>query len=113
MSPDLTPLTFVATSDLSAITKGRSMPSSLLEPGVTTGWVPANFGIGDSGHIADQIPFGSTGDLRLRPDHESAHVITGVPGRPDTRLVLPRHAEGPGFRRRPGGATDPADPVGL
>lgn len=88
MSSDLTPLTFVATSDLSAITKGRSMPSSLLEPGVTTGWVPANFGIGASGHIADQIPFGSTGDLRLRPDHDSAHVITGVPGRPDTRLVM-------------------------
>ncbi len=85
---DLTPLTFVATSDLSAITKGRSMPSALLEPGVTTGWVPANFGIGASGHIADQIPFGSTGDLRLRPDHDSAHVITGVPGRPDTRLIL-------------------------
>ena len=86
--PDLTPLTFVATSDLSAITKGRSMPSSLLKADSTTGWVPANFGIGASGHIADQIPFGSTGDLRLRPDPNASHLITGVPGRPDTTLVM-------------------------
>lgn len=84
----LTPLTFVATSDLSAITKGRSMPTALLEQGDTTGWVPANLGIGASGHIADQIPFGSTGDLRLRPDPGASHVITSVPGRPDTTFVL-------------------------
>jgi glutamine synthetase len=87
-APATTPLTFVATSDLCAITKGRSMPSALLEPGGTTGWVPANLGIGASGHIADQIPFGSTGDLRLRPDSGAVHHITHVPGRPDTTLVM-------------------------
>lgn len=85
---DTTPLTFVATSDLCAITKGRAMPTSQLGPDGTAGWVPANLGIGASGHIADQIPFGSTGDLRLRPDPTSAHLITGVPGRPDTTVVL-------------------------
>lgn len=85
---ETTPLTFVATSDLCAITKGRAVPSSQLGPDGTTGWVPANLGIGASGHIADQIPFGSTGDLRLRPDPASSHLITGVPGRPDTTIVL-------------------------
>lgn len=82
------PLTFVATSDLCAITKGRAMPSDQLCADSTTGWVPANLGIGASGHIADQIPFGSTGDLRLRPDPATEHVISGVPGRPDTTILL-------------------------
>lgn len=85
---DTVPLTFVATSDLCAITKGRALPSSELDSSGTTGWVPANLGIGASGHIADEIPFGSTGDLRLRPDHATEHLITGVPGRPDTTVVL-------------------------
>ena len=88
MTSQTTPLTFVATSDLSAITKGRALPSDQLGADGTTGWVPANLGIGASGHIADEIPFGSTGDLRLRPDPAAEHLITGVPGRPDTTVVL-------------------------
>lgn len=88
MTSDLTPLTFVATSDLSAITKGRSLPTADLDSGATTGWVPANLGIGASGHIADEIPFGSTGDLRLRPDHDAAHQLRGVPGKPDVQFIF-------------------------
>lgn len=88
MTHDTVPLTFVATSDLCAITKGRSLPSDQLDPSGSTGWVPANLGIGASGHIADQIPFGSTGDLRLRPDPSTEKLITGVPGRPDTTIML-------------------------
>lgn len=85
---NLVPLTFVATSDLTAVTKGRSLPSAHLKEGSTTGWVPANIGIGAGGHIADKIPFGATGDLRLRPDPEAAYPITGVPGKPDTTVVF-------------------------
>lgn len=88
MSSQTVPLTFVATSDLCAITKGRALPSDQLGASSTTGWVPANLGIGASGHIAEQIPFGSTGDLRLRPDPATEHLISGVPGRPDTAIML-------------------------
>lgn len=88
MTHETVPLTFVATSDLCAITKGRSLPSDQLDESTTTGWVPANLGIGASGHIVDQIPFGSTGDLRMRPDPATEHLISGVPGRPDTTVML-------------------------
>ena len=85
---DLTPLTFVATTDLSGVTKGRALPTADLLEGTTTGWVPANLGIGASGRIVDGIPFGSTGDLRLRPDPGASHLITGVPDRPDVTVVM-------------------------
>ncbi len=85
---DLAPLTFVATSDLGAITKGRSLPTADLDSGDTTGWVPANLGIGASGHIVDEIPFGSTGDLRLRPDPNARHQLRGVPGKPDVEFIF-------------------------
>ena len=49
---NLVPLTFVATSDLTAVTKGRSLPSAHLKEGSTTGWVPANIGIGAGGHLS-------------------------------------------------------------
>lgn len=88
MTQAQTAKTFIATSDLSAITKGRAVPTDSLGDDGTTGWVPANLGIGASGHIADQIPFGSTGDLRLQPDRSAEHLISGVPGRPDTTVVL-------------------------
>ena len=88
MTVEVSPLTFIATSDLSAVTKGRALLSKDLKEGSTVGWVPANLGIGASGHIVDQIPFGSTGDLRLLPDFDSAHDIAGVPGRPDIRVIM-------------------------
>lgn len=88
MPDQLHPLTFIATSDLCAITKGRSMPTQALGDGDTVGWVPANLGIGPSGHIASDIPFGSTGDLRLRPDLAARHEIRAVPGKPDATVIM-------------------------
>lgn len=88
MNEQLDPLTFVATSDLCAVTKGRSMPTADFDESETVGWVPANLGIGAGGHIAEMIPFGSVGDLRLRPDRSSSHRIQGVPGRPDVDVVF-------------------------
>ncbi|MFI6697322.1 glutamine synthetase [Streptomyces sp. NPDC050433] len=61
---------FVATCDLAAQVRGRSAPHSahdhILRSG--TGWVPANLGLDCFGGLAPDAPFGSTGDLRLRPD---------------------------------------------
>lgn len=87
-SPELTPLTFVATSDLTGLTKGRALPSGGMSKLTSTGWVPANFGIGVDGHIVDDIPFDSSGDLRLLPDPEAVHQIRGVPGKPDVTVAL-------------------------
>lgn len=86
--PELTPLTFVATSDLTGITKGRLLPSDSMSSGTSTGWVPANFGIGVDGHIVDDFPFDSSGDLRLLPDPDSVHQIRGVPGKPDLTVAI-------------------------
>lgn len=85
---DLTPLTFVATSDLTGLTKGRVVPTGSMSTGTSTGWVPANFGIGVDGHIVEGIPFDSSGDLRLLPDPESVHQIRGVPGKPDLTVAI-------------------------
>ena len=46
MSLEKSPVTFVATSDLCAITKGRAVLTEDLKAGGSTGWVPANLGIG-------------------------------------------------------------------
>ncbi len=83
-----TDLTFIATCDLSAVTKGRALAVQEIHEGDTVGWVPANLGIGASGSIVDQIPFGSTGDLRLLPDLESACTVVGVPGQPYLQVVM-------------------------
>ncbi|MGW7293954.1 glutamine synthetase family protein [Streptomyces xiamenensis] len=69
-----TPVVFVATCDLAAQVRGRSAPLSaddhILRSG--TGWVPANLGLDCFGALAPDAPFGSTGDLRLRPDPATA-----------------------------------------
>lgn len=57
-------LVFLATSDLSAHTRGRAVRAESLKTSTSVGWVPANLGIGPSGHITDDIPFDSSGDLR-------------------------------------------------
>lgn len=87
-TPELVPLTFVATSDLTGLTKGRVVPTAGMSTGTSTGWVPANFGIGVDGHIVDGIPFDSSGDLRLLPDPDSVHQIRGVPGKPDLTVAV-------------------------
>lgn len=73
-------LVFVATSDIAARTKGRAMRLADFDDGTSLGWVPANLGIGPLGHIVDDIPFGSHGDLRLLPDLASRTRIDGIPG---------------------------------
>jgi len=72
--------------DLGAIVRGRSLPSlelaNSLDSGV--GWVPANHALTPLGPLAEVNPFGSTGDLRLRPDAET-HVR--LEGDPDTTVL--------------------------
>ncbi|RUQ20872.1 MULTISPECIES: glutamine synthetase family protein [Kocuria] len=85
-----TPLTFIATNDLSAQTRGRSVPGAetpaALRRGV--GWVPANLAIGAFGHIAEDNVFGATGDLRLMPDNEALFNIAESEERPGLSYYL-------------------------
>lgn len=81
-------LIFLATSDLTAITKGRAMRLADFGNDSSLGWVPANFGVGPLGRIVGGIPYGSAGDLRLKPDHSSVVRIDGIPGQPALSVVL-------------------------
>ncbi|CAG7845042.1 Glutamine synthetase [Pseudoclavibacter triregionum] len=81
-------LVFVATSDIAARTKGRSMRLADFTERTSLGWVPANLGIGPLGHIVDDIPFGSHGDLRLKPDHASRARVEGIPGSHPVTIVF-------------------------
>lgn len=80
-------LIFVATTDIAARTKGRAMRIADFDERSSLGWVPANLGIGSLGHIVDAIPYGSTGDLRLKPDLRSLARVDGIPGRPPLNVV--------------------------
>jgi glutamine synthetase len=81
-------LIFLATSDLTAITKGRAMRLADFSDDSSLGWVPANFGIGPLGQIVEGIPYGSAGDLRLKPDHSSVARIDGIPGQPAVTIAF-------------------------
>lgn len=81
-------LIFVATTDIAARTKGRSMRLADFDERTSLGWVPANLGIGSLGHIVDDIPYGSSGDLRLKPDHASRARVDGIPGRLPLNIVF-------------------------
>jgi glutamine synthetase len=72
-------LAFVATCDLVALVRGRSLNrGALLDSGIGVGWVPANLALNAFGEIADPNSFGSLGDLRLIPDLETEVVLPGV-----------------------------------
>lgn len=86
--PQCGELVFLATSDLSAHTRGRAVRAESLTQATSVGWVPANLGIGPSGHITDDIPFDSSGDLRLLPDFSSAVRTTLIPGQPPLTIVF-------------------------
>ena len=75
------PLTGVVTTDLSAITRGRFVPTARFEEGLPrgVGWVPANIGLTAFGDLASPNLFGSRGDLRLVPD-SLARYRTGCSG---------------------------------
>lgn len=70
MEPARTPLVTIATTDLCAITRGRSVAAAKLEKVAAqgVGWVPANASLTPFDIIADPNPWGSRGDLRLHPD---------------------------------------------
>lgn len=60
----------LVTTDHAGITRGRALPRAAYEADntKTCGWVPANFSLTPFGEIAFPNPWGSAGDLRLRPD---------------------------------------------
>lgn len=73
MAPDASahdPLVTFVITDYAGITRGRSIAASAYRPdsGKTLGWVPANMSLTPFDLIADPNPWGSAGDLRLRPD---------------------------------------------
>lgn len=74
-------VTFV-TTDLAAITRGRSVARTDLDRtmGKGVGWVPANLALTPFGDIASPNPFGSEGDLRLMPDPDAGVRVAGLPG---------------------------------
>lgn len=81
-------LAFIATHDLAAQTRGRSMLLDDVDPSSGCGWVPANLGIGPFGKIIDNSGFDSTGDLRMIPDESSRIILDGVPGKPRVHLFM-------------------------
>jgi glutamine synthetase len=83
-------LTFIATCDLVALTRGRALRSDEYERrrAAGVGWVPADLALTTFGDIASPNPFGSLGDLRLLPDDRARIVLPAVAGRPPTDLVL-------------------------
>ena len=83
-------LVMLACCDLGGVVRGRSLPAGELaghlEAGV--GWVPANQALTPLGGLAEPNPFGSTGDLRLRPDADTHTRIDAEESTPAFELVL-------------------------
>ncbi len=73
-------VTFV-TTDIAAITRGRSVALRDLDAGMEkgVGWVPANLALTPFDEIASPNPFGSAGDLRLIPDPAAKVRVTTIP----------------------------------
>jgi glutamine synthetase len=89
-APDATELVQILTTDLVAITRGRSVArdDEAAWRGSGVGWVPANLALTPFGDIAEPNPFGSSGDLRLRPDPATEVRLDGPAGRPPLHFVL-------------------------
>ncbi|MBC8038313.1 MAG: glutamine synthetase [Rhizobiales bacterium] len=64
------PLVAIVTTDICAITRGRSVVESKLEKiaAAGVGWLQANLSLTPFNSIAHPNPWGSSGDLRLIPD---------------------------------------------
>jgi glutamine synthetase len=77
-------------SDLGSIVRGRSLPTAQLGARLATGvgWVPANLSITPFGVLAEESPFGPTGDLRLLPDAETQVRVEAGPGESALEFVL-------------------------
>jgi len=80
----------ILTTDLVAITRGRSMAADDVGTWQVqgVGWVPANLALDPFGTIATPNPWGSSGDLRLKPDMSTETTIEDIRGRPQLRFVL-------------------------
>lgn len=93
--PAVTPLAFIATCDLSAVVRGRSVPATeaddCLRNGV--GWVPANLAINSGGHLASEELFGSCDDLRLMPDAGSRCTVAADDRTPAVDVYLADQTE--------------------
>jgi glutamine synthetase len=78
MIPASEPLVAVVTTDLSAITRGRSVAESKLEKIAATGvgWLQANLSLTPFNSIVTPNPWGSSGDLRLIPDSQGRFRTT-------------------------------------
>jgi len=72
-------LVALVSCDLGAIVRGRSLPSAELGDRLASGvgWVPANHSLTPLGSLAEESPFGSTGDLRLLPDIDTRVRVRG------------------------------------
>ncbi|TMK26947.1 MAG: glutamine synthetase, partial [Actinobacteria bacterium] len=85
-----TELVALVCCDLGSIVRGRSLPTAQLgarlQAGV--GWVPANMSITPLGEVAEDTPFGSTGDLRLLPDAETQVRVEARSGESALEFVL-------------------------
>jgi len=78
------------TTDLVAISRGRSMASDDVTTWQTqgVGWVPGNLALDPFDTIATPNPWGAIGDLRLKPDMATETTIEEVRGRPSLHFVL-------------------------
>ncbi len=82
MHPPVTEeLVSFVTTDIAAITRGRSLPLCDLAGGMEkgVGWVPANLALTPFDEIASPNPYGSAGDLRLIPDPSAKVRVTSIP----------------------------------
>ena len=85
-----TELVQILTTDLVAITRGRSVAADdeVALRGAGVGWVPANLALTPFGDIASPNPWGAAGDLRLRPDPATEVRVEGITDRPPLHFVL-------------------------
>ncbi|WP_112807278.1 glutamine synthetase family protein [Ensifer sp.] len=77
----LTELATFVTTDIAGITRGRSFAASQIDDYLRkgVGWVPANLALTPFDQIAENNPWGSSGDLRLMADPASKARVTCLP----------------------------------
>jgi glutamine synthetase len=97
MSGQTLELLAIATTDLAAIVRGRSIRADRLDStDAGVGWCPANLSLTPFGTIVDPNPWGTTGDVRLVPDRGARYrtVATGSPTPFDVVMAYIRELDG-------------------